>query len=79
MVLPLTDQAGAAVVAQMMLDQLEEKAIPHRSSPFARVTLSIGIASASGAELDGWQSLLDSADAALYAAKRMGRNRLQAG
>lgn len=78
-VLPLTDQAGAAVVAQMMLDQLEEKAIPHRSSPFARVTLSIGIASASGAELDGWQSLLDSADAALYAAKRMGRNRLQAG
>ncbi|MFV3411502.1 sensor domain-containing diguanylate cyclase [Pseudomonas nitroreducens] len=78
-VLPLTDQAGAAVVAQRMLDHLEEKAIPHRSSPFARVTLSIGIASASGAALDGWQSLLDSADAALYAAKRMGRNRLQAG
>ncbi|MBD9676613.1 GGDEF domain-containing protein [Pseudomonas sp. PDM18] len=77
-VLPLTDQAGAAVVAQMMIDRLDEKAITHCSSPFGRVTVSIGIASASGAELDGWQSLLDSADAALYSAKRLGRNRLQA-
>ncbi|MDF3868073.1 sensor domain-containing diguanylate cyclase [Pseudomonas denitrificans (nom. rej.)] len=78
-VLPLTDQAGAAVVAQMMIDRLDEKAITHCSSPFGRVTVSIGIASASGAELDGWQSLLDSADAALYSAKRLGRNRLHAG
>jgi diguanylate cyclase (GGDEF)-like protein len=77
-VLPLTDQAGATVVAQMMLDRLEQNAIVHRSSPFGRVTVSIGIACASGAEMDGWQSLLDKADAALYSAKRLGRNRLQA-
>lgn len=76
-VLPHTDSAGAAVVARMMLDGLEELAIAHQASPFGRVTVSIGVACSQGTERDDWQSLLDRADAALYCAKRSGRNGLQ--
>ncbi|MDF9616402.1 sensor domain-containing diguanylate cyclase [Pseudomonas entomophila] len=78
-ILPNTDSVGAAVVAQQMLARLALEAIVHQGSPFARVTVSIGVVSVPGPALDGWQSLLGSADQALYRAKEAGRNRLQIG
>nr|WP_189672591.1 sensor domain-containing diguanylate cyclase [Pseudomonas sp. SWRI51] len=78
-ILPETDSAGAAVVARAMLERLTLEPIAHHDSPFAQVTVSIGIACASGADADSLQSLVQRADAALYVAKDAGRNRLHIG
>lgn len=78
-ILPETDSAGAAVVARAMLERLALEPIAHHDSPFAQVTVSIGIACASGADADSLQSLVQRADAALYVAKDAGRNRLHIG
>lgn len=78
-ILPETDSAGAAVVARAMLERLSLEPIAHHDSPFAQVTVSIGIACASGADADSLQSLVQRADAALYVAKDAGRNRLHIG
>ncbi|WP_017905797.1 sensor domain-containing diguanylate cyclase [Pseudomonas asplenii] len=78
-ILPDTDAAGAVVVARLMLEHLAVEPIAHQDSPFAQVTVSIGIACAGSTELDNWQTLLERADQALYAAKQAGRNRLHVG
>lgn len=75
-ILPNTAVEGARVVAQLMLEALERLDIPHRESPFGRVSVSIGLACATGKELESQQALIDAADQALYAAKDSGRNRL---
>ncbi|WP_192842671.1 MULTISPECIES: sensor domain-containing diguanylate cyclase [Pseudomonas] len=78
-ILPDTDSAGATVVARLMLERLALEPIAHPSSPFAQVTVSIGIACATKTDLDNWQPLLERADQALYIAKEAGRNRLHVG
>ncbi|MFK8333269.1 diguanylate cyclase [Pseudomonas sp. BJa5] len=75
-VLPDTDSEGAVVIAQRMLELLAQRNSVHRSSPFGRITVSVGIACATGPELEQWQSLIETADQALYNAKAAGRNRL---
>ncbi|UUQ64928.1 sensor domain-containing diguanylate cyclase [Pseudomonas fuscovaginae UPB0736] len=76
-ILPETDNAGASVVAQLMLERLAQEPIPHQGSPFAQVTVSIGIACTTATDLDYGESLLKRADQALYIAKETGRNRMQ--
>jgi diguanylate cyclase (GGDEF)-like protein len=76
LLLPCTDAAGAADVAQRLLDAIQQLAWPHRASPTAGyVTVSIGtsvsLAERGVADAEG---LLARADAALYAAKQHGRN-----
>ncbi|MCK7472907.1 MAG: diguanylate cyclase [Rhodopseudomonas palustris] len=46
----------------------------HRTSPFERVTISIGVAGARPSCSGSPRDLLEAADAALYAAKHRGRN-----
>lgn len=79
-ILPRTDLAGAVGVGERIRAAIEGLAIEHRASEAAAVvTVSIGIAAgrADGAmERDG---LLEAADAALYTAKRGGRNRVEPG
>ena len=73
-IMPDTDIDGAAVVAQLIIDRLQQANIPHNASPLGRVSVSIGIATATGLELDHLQGLIEVADQALYNAKARGRN-----
>lgn len=75
-IMPNTDRDGARVVAQLILDHMQQANIPHTTSPFGHVTVSIGIATAEGTQLAHLQGLIEAADQALYSAKMSGRNRL---
>jgi diguanylate cyclase (GGDEF)-like protein len=76
--LPDTDAEGAALVAARLHERLAELAIPHPANPAdAQVTVSIGAAvlDPSAAPAEDGAALVARADAALYEAKRAGRNR----
>ena len=77
-IMPDTDAQGAAVVAQLIVEGLQAENIAHPSSPLARVSVSIGIASAQGPLLDCMLDLIEAADHALYQAKSAGRNGFEA-
>jgi diguanylate cyclase (GGDEF)-like protein len=74
-VLPCTDLAGAAVVAQRIHAELSALAIPHAASPIAaHVTASVGVASVVPNRFNTPSALIQAADAALYQAKHDGGN-----
>jgi len=78
-IMPDTDSDGAAVVAQLILDRLKQENIAHNTSPFGRLSVSIGIATATGSQLDHLRGLIELADQALYNAKAFGRNQFVSG
>ena len=78
--LPKTDESGVMSVASNIVENVAEMHLPHAASQCAsHVTVSVG-----GAVLNHLQNsahisleqLLHNADAALYMAKKMGRNRI---
>ena len=72
--LPSSDLAAAAAVAQRCLDGMQSARIPHRAAPASEwLTLSIGVASSMPAQGVSPDFLIRRADAALYAAKKLGR------
>lgn len=71
--LPSTNANQAAVVAEHIQQAFVTPPMPHVMSEFNRVTLSIGVASAAADEAD-MDQMFAQADAALYDAKRLGRN-----
>jgi len=73
-IMPDTDSDGATAVAQRILDLLKKENIAHHTSPFGRLSVSIGIATATGSQLEHLQGLIEVADQALYNAKAQGRN-----
>ncbi len=75
-VLPQTSGAGARKVAEEILLNMEKADIPHLSSPFGRITLSIGAATDLDKELSSSEELINQADKALYLAKKRGKNRV---
>lgn len=74
-ILSRAEPADAWAVAERIRSRIEAHDIENGSAPI-RVTVSLGIASlAAGAAADG-AALLREADAALYTAKHLGRNRI---
>lgn len=66
----------AVAIAERIRDAVAALQIPHPGSPFGIVTLSVGLAGTSAPCADEGRALLKNADAALYEAKRLGRNRV---
>lgn len=72
--IPGADAGTARRRAEDMRAAVEVRALPHAGNPGARVvTVSLGVALAGPGDV-AWESLLARADAALYEAKRAGRN-----
>jgi diguanylate cyclase (GGDEF)-like protein len=75
--LPLTPASGASAVADMLRRAVENLRLPHApgtSHPI--VTISLGVASVRPHNGCRPEDLMQAADAALYQAKRAGRNRV---
>ena len=76
LVLPNTDIEGASVIAKNIQDELLYLQIAHEKSEVSRfVTISIGIACQIPTLETNSKQMIGEADAALYMAKRQGRNR----
>ena len=76
-VLPGTPSPGAELISERIREAVEACAIPHKESPHAVVTVSVGCATTIPTLKFNPSELLKSADAALYIAKTSGRNRMQ--
>lgn len=76
-VIAQSDVEGAATLAEQIRKAIVELAIPHRGSSIAEhVTASIGVAAMIPTAENTPEQLIGQADAALYSAKRQGRNRV---
>jgi two-component system chemotaxis family response regulator WspR len=78
LLLPDTDLAGALRLGEACRARLEQLALPHPGAPRGVVTMSTGVACIVPGEHDSADDLVARADAALYDAKRSGRNRVNA-
>lgn len=74
--LPNTDVTGAVEFAEDVRRLVAALGIDHPKAPMGRLTASFGAASIIPGPGDSPDALLASADAALYEAKRLGRNRV---
>jgi diguanylate cyclase (GGDEF)-like protein len=77
LILPETDQLGAMVAAEKIRRSVGEMKIPYEKEKL-RVTISLGVATFPNQAVDK-ESLIKSADEALYLAKRKGKNRVSQG
>lgn len=70
------DGPAAAGQAERLRRMVWERGIAHSSAPEGRVTVSMGVAAADAGQQCTLEELTERADAALYAAKQAGRNRV---
>jgi diguanylate cyclase (GGDEF)-like protein len=75
--LPNTNHQQALHIAESMRQAVRQMEIPHPGSAAKIVTISLGVAAGTGAELEP-DALLQAADRALYRAKEAGRDRVEA-
>lgn len=76
LILPESDLEGARWVAEKIRSQVEELQIVHQASDCQVVTLSVGVARIIPQADSQAYDLVNSADKALYEAKKEGRNRV---
>ena len=74
LLLPAHDSAAAVAAGERVRNAIESLAITNRMSPKKSVTVSVGVAVTAPNDPDCIHDLIEAADAALYAAKRRGRN-----
>jgi diguanylate cyclase (GGDEF)-like protein len=74
--LPGVGAAEAQEIAERSRAAVEALGIRHAAAPSGLVTLSAGIATLTPEQAESEQALIEAADAALYEAKRDGRNRV---
>jgi diguanylate cyclase (GGDEF)-like protein len=75
-VLPNTDEAGAAIVAERMIENVRNHNIPHTENvDEQRITISIGVITGEAKQSFTAKDFINRADALLYEAKRDGRNK----
>ncbi len=80
LVLPETDAAAAAKLADRCRELILAEQIPHASSPIGPVlTISLGVGSMIPGYDDEGRAFIDTVDKRLYQAKQHGRNRIVAG
>jgi diguanylate cyclase (GGDEF)-like protein len=77
-ILPNATSSGAIVVAERIRTVIEQLDLHELSGQGGKVTISIGVATVTPLHQGGFTKLIASADAALYQAKREGRNRVVA-
>jgi diguanylate cyclase (GGDEF)-like protein/PAS domain S-box-containing protein len=75
-ILPNQSLKGAAIVAERIRCRVEQLQVPNRLAPTQHVTVSIGAATAIAGPDSHASELVAIADAALYRAKHLGRNRI---
>lgn len=79
-ILPNTDSKGASFLVERIRDNIRELKIPHAYSKIDQhVTLSLGVSTAVPNQEISYETLIESADKALYEAKKQGRNRVVVG
>ena len=76
LLMPNTDAGHALEIGEMVRTAVLDLAIPHATSSYQAVTVSVGVASLKPNEALNPNDLLEAADASLYVAKRQGRNRV---
>ncbi len=75
-ILPDCGSAGASQIADRVREEIRCLGIIHPGSPLGVLTISAGVASLSPRRTRRARSLTEAADAALYIAKRSGRDRI---
>jgi diguanylate cyclase (GGDEF)-like protein len=73
-ILPTTPSGGAVDLAERIRTAVESLQLPHAGSSHRVVTISIGVATVVPRASTSSQQAIEAADAALYQAKRDGRN-----
>lgn len=76
LLLPETGLDGATQVAEASRHAVAALQIAHAASPLAKVTISVGVASWLPSAAESPYAMVESADAALYEAKKAGKNRV---
>jgi len=74
LLLPNTDSSRALEIGEMVRAAVQNLAMPHCTSSYEAVTVSVGVACTKLNDTQQPGDLIEAADAALYAAKHRGRN-----